>query len=122
MPRQQKSTADKPAKAAPAKSADKRPTVEKRVEKAVEKRAPVEKRPAARTARQSDAPHSNGRDSNAQVDLNADEMHRLIQEAAYFKAKARNFAPGHEVQDWIEAESEVRLRFDAGSRREGRSA
>lgn len=43
--------------------------------------------------------------------LSAEEVYRLIQESAYFKAKARGFAPGHEVQDWIEAEAEVRLRL-----------
>lgn len=46
-------------------------------------------------------------------DLSPEEIYRLIQEAAYYKAKARGFAPGHEVQDWIEAEAEVRLRLDS---------
>jgi hypothetical protein len=41
-----------------------------------------------------------------------EEVYRLIQESAYFKAKARDFAPGHEVQDWIEAEQEVRQRLE----------
>ena len=45
--------------------------------------------------------------------LSPEEIYRLIQESAYFKAKARGFAPGHEVQDWIEAEAEVRRRLDA---------
>lgn len=45
--------------------------------------------------------------------LSPEEVYRLIQESAYFKAKARGFAPGHEVQDWIEAEAEVRRRLDA---------
>jgi hypothetical protein len=36
----------------------------------------------------------------------------MIQETAYFKAKARHFAPGQEVQDWIEAEAEVRMRLE----------
>jgi len=44
--------------------------------------------------------------------LSPEEVYRLIQESAYFKAKARGFAPGHEVQDWIEAEQEVRRRLD----------
>jgi hypothetical protein len=44
--------------------------------------------------------------------LSAEEVYRLIQESAYFKAKARGFAPGHEVRDWIEAEAEVRLRLE----------
>lgn len=43
-----------------------------------------------------------------------EQVYRMIQETAYFKAKARDFAPGHEVQDWIEAEAEVRRRM--GSR------
>jgi hypothetical protein len=31
----------------------------------------------------------------------------MIQEAAYFKAEARHFAPGFEAQDWADAEREV---------------
>lgn len=46
------------------------------------------------------------------AEMSPEEIYRLIQEAAYYKAKARGFAPGHEVQDWIEAEAEVRLRLD----------
>ena len=51
--------------------------------------------------------------ADAHVSMTREELHRLIEEAAYFKAQARNFAPGHEVQDWIEAESEVRLRLES---------
>ena len=42
-----------------------------------------------------------------------EQVYRMIQETAYFKAKARDFAPGHEVQDWIEAEAEVRRRMES---------
>lgn len=31
-----------------------------------------------------------------------------IRVAAYFRAERRGFAPGHEVEDWLEAEGEVR--------------
>ena len=31
----------------------------------------------------------------------------LIAEAAYLRAERRQFAPGHEVEDWLAAESEV---------------
>ena len=48
----------------------------------------------------------------AGVDPTPEQLYRMIQETAYFKAKARNFAPGHEVQDWIEAEAEVRMRLE----------
>jgi len=49
---------------------------------------------------------------NTRAEMSAEEIYRLIQEAAYYKAKARGFAPGHEVQDWIEAEAEVRQRLE----------
>jgi hypothetical protein len=35
----------------------------------------------------------------------------LIAEAAYFRAEKRGFAPGHEAQDWLAAESEVDARL-----------
>lgn len=50
--------------------------------------------------------------SQRRAEMSPEEIYRLIQETAYYKAKARGFAPGHEVQDWIEAEAEVRLRLD----------
>jgi hypothetical protein len=34
-----------------------------------------------------------------------------IAEAAYFIAKNRGFAPGHELDDWLEAEREVDARL-----------
>jgi len=49
---------------------------------------------------------------NGSPRLSPEEVYKLIQESAYFKAKARGFAPGHEVQDWIEAEAEVRRRLE----------
>jgi len=38
------------------------------------------------------------------------ERHRRISELAYRRAEMRGFAPGHEQEDWLEAEREV----DAG--------
>lgn len=35
----------------------------------------------------------------------------LIAEAAYFRAEKRGFAPGHEQQDWLDAETEVDARL-----------
>jgi hypothetical protein len=48
---------------------------------------------------------------------NQKEIYRLIAETAYFKARARGFEPGGEVQDWIEAEAEIRQRIDNGGAR-----
>ena len=31
----------------------------------------------------------------------------LVARAAYFRAEKRGFAPGRELQDWVEAEAEV---------------
>ncbi len=39
--------------------------------------------------------------------ISAQERQRLIARAAYFRAEKRGFAPGSELQDWIEAEAEV---------------
>lgn len=45
-----------------------------------------------------------------------EDRQRLIAKAAYFRAERRNFEPGHELEDWLAAESEVdrsvRLRRD----------
>ena len=39
--------------------------------------------------------------------LSAEERERLVAQAAYFRAEKRGFAPGCELQDWVEAEAEV---------------
>ena len=88
-----------------------------RTAKPTASRAPTANRRPARTA--PDAPSSDvieaGGSSSvrARAQMSPEEIYRLIQETAYYKAKARGFAPGHEVQDWIEAEAEVRLRIDS---------
>lgn len=35
----------------------------------------------------------------------------MIAEAAYYRAAARGFAPGGELQDWLDAEAEIRERL-----------
>jgi len=34
-----------------------------------------------------------------------------IAEAAYFQAERRGFAPGHELEDWLAAEIEIKKRL-----------
>lgn len=36
-----------------------------------------------------------------------EERWRLIAEAAYYRAQARGFAPGQEIEDWLQAEAEI---------------
>ncbi len=38
------------------------------------------------------------------------DMRKQIEEAAYYRAKQRGFEPGHELEDWVQAESEVMRR------------
>ncbi len=35
------------------------------------------------------------------------ELHGMIATAAYYYAQQRNFAPGHEQEDWFKAEAEI---------------
>ena len=46
--------------------------------------------------------------------VSAHERQMLIARAAYFRAEKRGFAPGCELQDWVEAEAEV-LRLIGGA-------
>jgi hypothetical protein len=41
------------------------------------------------------------------------ERRKLIEQAAYLRAARRNFAPGGELQDWLEAEAEVERRLQS---------
>lgn len=37
----------------------------------------------------------------------AEQREQRIREAAYLRAERRGFAPGHELEDWLDAEQEV---------------
>lgn len=39
--------------------------------------------------------------------LSDEERCCLVAELAYYKAEARGFEPGHELEDWLAAEAEV---------------
>jgi|CZKO01.1.fsa_nt_gi hypothetical protein len=39
--------------------------------------------------------------------IDQDLRRGLIAQAAYYRAERRGFAPGHEAEDWLAAESEV---------------
>ena len=44
---------------------------------------------------------------SSETELSEAELHQLIAQAAYRRAEQRAFAPGHELDDWLEAELEV---------------
>ncbi|WGZ92902.1 MAG: DUF2934 domain-containing protein [Candidatus Thiothrix putei] len=37
--------------------------------------------------------------------------HSKVKVAAYYKAQARGFKPGNELEDWLEAETEIARKF-----------
>ena len=39
--------------------------------------------------------------------IDAEIRNRMIAEAAYYRAEARGFATGYELEDWLEAEADV---------------
>jgi Protein of unknown function (DUF2934) len=39
------------------------------------------------------------------------EVRHMIEEAAYYIAEKRGFHPGYEMQDWLEAEKQVKARL-----------
>ena len=41
--------------------------------------------------------------------VNDQQRYEMIAEAAYFRAADRDFAPGHEIDDWVAAEQEIDL-------------
>jgi hypothetical protein len=54
--------------------------------------------------------------NTARADISPDEVRQLISEAAYYRAKQRGFEPGHELDDWIQAEAEVSRRLNTPNR------
>ncbi|MFI3185015.1 MAG: DUF2934 domain-containing protein [Methylococcaceae bacterium] len=40
-----------------------------------------------------------------------DRFHKLVAERAYCKAEKRGFTVGHELEDWLEAEAEIKNQY-----------
>ncbi len=95
---QARSTADKAPRKPPAARAD-APAADR-----TRKRA-APKRPAAEISAQ--AP-------SKQVRPTQEEREVTIARIAYFRAEARGFAPGHELDDWYAAEAELEAQFEVG--------
>ena len=45
-------------------------------------------------------------DYSGSIDL--DEFREMVATAAYYRAEKRGFEPGHDIDDWLEAEQEIR--------------
>ena len=81
--------------------------------RSAERRAPPK---AAPKAAKPSVFNNNAVNNTARADISPDELRKLISEAAYYRAKRRGFAPGHELEDWIQAEAEVMDRLGASGR------
>jgi len=46
--------------------------------------------------------------------MTPEEIRAMISAAAYMRAQARNFEPGHELDDWVAAEGEIKERLERG--------
>jgi len=44
----------------------------------------------------------------AEVGPDFEDRHAAIAKAAYFRAERRGFEPGHELEDWLAGEAEIR--------------
>lgn len=45
---------------------------------------------------------------NSHTEFTPEELEGMIAAAAYIRAEKRGFAPGHELEDWLAAEREIR--------------
>lgn len=43
------------------------------------------------------------------------DRHRMIQEAAYYRAEKRNFFGGDPVEDWVASEAEIEARLNSNT-------
>jgi hypothetical protein len=43
--------------------------------------------------------------------ISAEEFHERVAVAAYFRAQRRGFEAGHELEDWLAAEAEIRAQL-----------
>jgi len=50
-----------------------------------------------------------------------EEREYMIAEAAYYRAERRGFAPGSEMEDWLQAETEIDSLMQSGGSRSARS-
>lgn len=52
-------------------------------------------------------PRENQPDIQEEVSAMKEQTRLMIEEAAYFLAEKRGFAPGYELQDWLQAEAHI---------------
>jgi hypothetical protein len=46
--------------------------------------------------------------------VSAQDRQRMIADAAYYRAQARGFEPGYELEDWLQAEADIDCTLEGG--------
>ncbi len=72
------------------------------------------RKPASRATSKGRAAGDECDDAGRRDPVSAEERQRMIATAAYLRAERRGFAPGHETEDWLEAEAEIDRRLACG--------
>ena len=88
------------------------PTPNANTKRPAARQAPVAMSPVSRKTRARAIPAPPAEAAQA-LAHRPDAQRTMIAELAYYRAERRGFAPGGELQDWLEAEAEVRARLDA---------
>lgn len=92
-------------KAVTKKAAKKKAVKKKAVKKNVSKKK-ITKKKVSRTKAEN-IPAKPSKPDVSSIDITQEERWKMIAVAAYHKAEKRGFAPGNELQDWSEAETEI---------------
>jgi hypothetical protein len=84
----------------------KKTTAKSPAKKKVSKKMAVKAKeaPAKKVAKKST---KSTKSQTSSINITSEERWKMIAIAAYHRAEKREFAPGHELQDWAEAEKEV---------------
>lgn len=53
------------------------------------------------------AQRSSASEAGAMSMADIETRKRMVAEAAYYRAQMRNFEPGHDIDDWLDAEAEI---------------
>lgn len=54
---------------------------------------------------------NSGKKSNNKEAIDKDRLRKMIAERAYCKSEKRGFIGGHDMDDWLEAESEIKNQY-----------
>jgi hypothetical protein len=54
---------------------------------------------------------NSAQESDSTEAINKDRFQKMVAERAYFKSEKMGFVSGHEMEDWLAAESEIKSQY-----------